>query len=52
MTTRDFIQDRIDYLDKRENLLEIRNLKKYYPVTGGFFTVRVRNTQRWVGKRS
>lgn len=27
MTTRDFIQDRIDYLDKRENLLEIRNLK-------------------------
>ena len=21
-------------------------------VTGGFFTVRVRNTQRWVGKRS
>lgn len=45
MTTRDFIQDRIDYLDKRENLLEIRNLKKYYPVTGGFFKRTIGNVK-------
>lgn len=45
MTTRDFIQDRIDYLEKRENLLEIRNLKKYYPVTGGFFKRTIGNVK-------
>lgn len=45
MTTRDFIQDRIDYLDKRENLLEICNLKKYYPVTGGFFKRTIGNVK-------
>ncbi|MFK8793720.1 ABC transporter ATP-binding protein [Planococcus plakortidis] len=45
MTTRDFIQERIDYLDKRENLLEIRNLKKYYPVTGGFFKRTIGNVK-------
>lgn len=45
MTTRDFIQDRIDHLDKRENLLEIRNLKKYYPVTGGFFKRTIGNVK-------
>lgn len=45
MTTRDFIQDRIDYLDKRENLLEVRNLKKYYPVTGGFFKRTIGNVK-------
>ncbi|RAZ69871.1 ABC transporter ATP-binding protein [Planococcus maitriensis] len=45
MITRDFIQDRIDYLDKRENLLEIRNLKKYYPVTGGFFKRTIGNVK-------
>lgn len=45
MTTRDFIQDRIDYLDKRENLLEILNLKKYYPVTGGFFKRTIGNVK-------
>lgn len=45
MTTRDFIQDRIDYLDNRENLLEVRNLKKYYPVTGGFFKRTIGNVK-------
>lgn len=45
MTTRDFIQDRINHLDKRENLLEIRNLKKYYPVTGGFFKRTIGNVK-------
>lgn len=45
MTTRDFIQERIDYLDKRENLLEVRNLKKYYPVTGGFFKRTIGNVK-------
>lgn len=37
MTTRDFVQDRIDSLENRDVLLEIKNLKTYYPVTGGFF---------------
>ncbi|MBU9673554.1 ABC transporter ATP-binding protein [Planococcus sp. CP5-4] len=45
MTTRNFIQDRIDHLDKRENLLEIRSLKKYYPVTGGFFKRTIGNVK-------
>lgn len=45
MTTRDFKQERIDHLDKRENLLEIHNLKKYYPVTGGFFKRTIGNVK-------
>lgn len=37
MTTRDFIQERIDSLESRKPLLEVQGLKTYYPVTGGFF---------------
>src|SRR5690606_16862509 len=45
MTTRDFIQERIDSLESREVLLDVQNLKTYYPVTGGFFKRVVGNVK-------